>query len=38
MIVSTATISLVLNGKPGISDKTRRKVLEKIRTLRAEDA
>lgn len=35
--VSTATISLVLNGKPGISDKTRRKVLEKIRTMGYED-
>lgn len=31
--VSTATISLVLNGKPGISDKTRAMVEQKIRDL-----
>ncbi|MDR2914550.1 MAG: LacI family transcriptional regulator [Tannerella sp.] len=31
--VSTATISLVLNGKPGISDKTRENVIQKIKEL-----
>ncbi|MDD3219921.1 MAG: LacI family DNA-binding transcriptional regulator [Lachnospiraceae bacterium] len=35
--VSTATISLVLNGKPGISDTMRKSVLKKIRDLGYED-
>lgn len=35
--VSEATISLVLNGKRGISEKTRKNVIEKIRDLGYED-
>lgn len=31
--VSTATISLVLNGKPGISDKTRTRIIKQIQDL-----
>lgn len=35
--VSTATVSLALNGKPGISDKMREKVLTEVRNLGYED-
>lgn len=31
--VSTATLSLVINGKPGISDKTRKKVIQRLNEL-----
>ena len=31
--ISAATLSLVLNGKPGISDKTRANVLDKLKEM-----
>lgn len=34
--VSTATLSIVLNNKPGVSDKTRAMILDKIRELNCE--
>lgn len=35
--VSPATVSLVLNNKPGVGEKTRKKILEKVHTLGAEE-